>query len=260
MHRLLVDSATLDMDCAILTKDNAAHVRVVRPKDGEEFELFDGRGSTRTYKWSAASKALFSSAAKSTKYRNPSASQSHNRTISQSHNFSLSLFACVTKGQRWDWTLQKATELGISKIIPVISERTIVRIAPGECAAKKARWQKICEEAARQSDAIWLPEISEPVDFATAVSEAAKTTCFVGALATPPPEPILKAVTRALENGANGAFSVFIGPEGDFTPAELASLLNVAIPTSFGPTILRAETAAIFAISVLSAAIMRNEE
>lgn len=245
MHRLPVESATLNMDCAVLAKDSAAHLRVLRPKDGEEFELFDGRGSSRTYKWRAASKDLVAVAPKSTAERK--------------RDSEIILFACVTKGQRWDWTLQKATELGISKIVPVMSERTIVRICEGEGAAKKARWQKICEEAARQSDAIWLPEISEPLDFASAASQAAKTTCFVGAIATPPPEPLLNAVMRALEKGANGAFSVFIGPEGDFTPDELATLLKVATPTSFGPTILRAETAAIFAVSVLSAALVANE-
>ena len=257
MHRLLVDPAILDMDCAILAKDGAAHLHVLRPKDGEEFELFDGRGSKRTYKWSASAKSLFSASAKSTQHRNPAEPQSHNLTISQSHNNSLILFACITKGQRWDWTLQKATELGISKIVPVISARTIVRIAPGEGNAKKARWQKICEEAARQSDALWLPEISEPLDFASAVREAAATTCFVGALTTPPPEPLLDVAMRSLENGAHGEFSTFIGPEGDFTPEELSALLKVATPASFGPTILRAETAAIFAISVLTAAIKK---
>ena len=246
MHRLLVDSATLDMDCAILTKENAAHLKVLRPKDGEEFELFDGHGSTRAYKWDAAEKSLV-------------AFQQARRQAAEPSNH-LTLFACITKGQRWDWTLQKATELGIARIVPVVSARTIVRIASGEGAAKRERWQKICEEAARQSDALWLPEISEPMDFASAVREAAKTTCFAGALTTPPPEPLMKAVMRAMANGASGGFSVFIGPEGDFTPEELAALLKVATPTSFGPTILRAETAAIFALSVITAAMQNNVE
>lgn len=241
MHRLPAESATLNMDCAILTKESAAHLKVLRPKDGEEFELFDGRGSVRTYKWQAADKTLVAAAPKS--------------TATRKHDCEISLFACVTKGQRWDWTLQKATELGVAKIFPVISERTIVRIGAGEGAAKKARWLKICEEAARQSDAIWLPEIAEPLDFASALREAAATTCFAGALASPPPEPLLSALSRSLANGARGAFSVFVGPEGDFTPDELSALLEVATPASFGPTILRAETAAIFAVAVLAAAL-----
>lgn len=243
MHRLLVDSATLGMDRAVLPKDGAAHLRVLRPKDGEEFELFDGLGAVRTYKWSAASKTLAAVA------------PSDYRVASRSGESAVTLFACVTKGQRWDWTLQKATELAVARIVPVISERTIVRIASGEGAAKRERWRKICEEAARQSDAAWLPEIAGPMDFPAALREAAKTTCFAGALTQPPPEPLLDAVARSLEKGAVGEFSVFIGPEGDFTPQELSELLKVATPANFGPTVLRAETAAIYAVSVLSAAL-----
>lgn len=245
MHRLLVESATLDMDRANLPKESAAHLKVLRPKDGEEFELFDGRGSTRIYQWRAAEKALV-------------ASRDSLRSTLPPPERKTTLFACVTKGQRWDWTLQKATELGASRIVPVVSERTIVRISPGEGAAKKVRWRKICEEAARQSNAVWLPEIDEPMDFAAALREASKTTCFAGALTEPPPEPLLAAVQRAMKcGGAVGEFSVFIGPEGDFTPGELRALLGVATPTSFGPTILRAETAAIYALSVLAAALAK---
>ena len=244
MHRLLVDMATLGMECAILTKDNATHLKVLRPKDGEKFELFDGRGSSRIYKWDGAAKRLMAT---------------NGKTVKPSDPHALTLFACVTKGQRWDWTIQKATELGVSRIVPVVSGRTIVRIDAGERATKRERWQRIAEEAARQSDAAWLPEIAEPLDFDAAVAEAARTTCFVGALVEPPPQSLLAAAQSAIAAGTTGEFSVFVGPEGDFAPQELAALLKVATPTNFGPTILRAETAAIYALCVVAAAL-RTEE
>ncbi len=250
MHRLLVDSAALDMDCAVLSKDCAVHLKVLRPKDGEGFELFDGQGSVRTYEWSAASRQLV-------------AVRPSDRRAFEPPQIRTTLFACITKGQRWDWTLQKATELGVSRIVPVVSERTIVRIAPGEEASKGERWRRICEEAARQSDAVWLPEVAAPMDFASAVRTASRTACFAGALTMPPPEPLAKALAHALAAGdaAGGReFSVFIGPEGDFTPVELEELLAVATPTSFGPTILRAETAAIYALSVLKAVVHAGDE
>ena len=112
------------------------------------------------------------------------------------------------------------------------------------------------EDAARQSDAKWLPEIAEAVDFADALAHVARTTCLVGALTDPPPPPLATVVADALrahEPDARREFAVFVGPEGDFTPEELAALLKIARPASFGPTVLRAETAAIFAVSVLSA-------
>ena len=183
----------------------------------------------------------------------------------------LTLFACVTKGSRWDWTIEKATELGVTRIVPVISERTIVRIPKDERAAKRERWMRIAEDAARQSDAKWLPEICEAVDFKDALPLVRETTCFIGALVTPPARPLAEAVASQVKVKGEGEqrrgktplftsdlhlhLSVFIGPEGDFTPEELAALMEIAIPTSFGPTVLRAETAAIFAVSVLAATI-----
>ena len=240
MHRLLVETKLLNEDAPILPKDAARHLKVLRPKDGEEIELFDGKGKWRTYGWNSATSSL--------------RAQSDIRTIEHSDN-SLTLFACVTKGSRWDWTIEKATELGVTRIVPVISERTIVRISKAERAAKRERWLRIAEDAARQSDAKWLPEICEAVDFRDALPLVKDTTCFIGALTNPPPRPLAAAVAEKVKvegEGERRNWSVFVGPEGDFTPEELEELMKIAVPTSFGPTILRAETAAIFAVSVLA--------
>ena len=233
MHRLLVETALLDSDSPVLPADAAKHLKVLRPKASEEIELFDGHGRTRSYKWT------------------DDALRSHSIIRLFDHSIiPLTLFACVTKGSRWDWTIEKATELGVTRIVPVISDRTIVRIPKEERAAKRARWQRIAEDAARQSDAKWLPEICEPVDFRDALALVRETTCFVGALTTPP-SPSLSAAIAHARSQTSKHFSTFVGPEGDFTPEELKALLEIAIPTSFGPTVLRAETAAIFAVSVL---------
>ena len=73
---------------------------------------------------------------------------------------------------------------------------------------------------------------------------------FAGALTEPPPRPLLDAVL-AETNPEMKSLGLFVGPEGDFTPAELAALLEIAVPASFGPTVLRAETASAFGLSVL---------
>ena len=243
MHRLLVETVLLAPESPVLPADAAQHLKVLRPKDGEEIELFDGHGRWRTYAWANGLQA-----------------SSSIQTIEQSNN-SLTLFACITKGSRWDWTIEKATELGVTRIVPVISDRTIVRIPKGERAAKRARWQRIAEDAARQSDAKWLPEIDEPVDFRDALALVKKTTCFIGALTDPPSPPLMAAIEDfRRETGGLKCVSTFIGPEGDFTPEELKTLLEIAIPTSFGPTVLRAETAAIYAVSVLVALAGRRSD
>ncbi len=239
MHRLLVSAETLESDQAVLPSDAAHHLKVVRPKPGETIELFDGAGRSRLYRCGASATVPLAAAG--------------GLVVAPPSEFQVTLFACVTKGSRWDWTIEKATELGVTRIVPVISDRCIVRIDRRERAAKRERWQRVAEDAARQSDAKWLPEICEAVDFRDAIALAKECTCFAGALTNPPPEPLLSAVLRSLKD-SSCSFGLFVGPEGDFTPDELKALLEVAVPTSFGPTILRAETAAIFGVSVLVAA------
>ena len=135
VHRLLVETSLLERDAPELPADAARHLRVVRPQRGERIELFDGRGRWRAYEWGdglrAAGETQFAA-------RPPA---------------SVELFACVTKGSRWDWTIEKATELGVARIVPVISARTIVRIPKDERLARRARWLRVAEDAAHQSDA-----------------------------------------------------------------------------------------------------------
>ncbi len=238
MHRLLADAAVLGSEEPSLSEGAARHLRVLRPKDGEEVELFDGAGRSRVYRYDAGKKGLVAAAA----------------IVESAKREGLILFACVTKGSRWDWTIEKATELGVTRIVPVISERTIVRIGAEERAGKRERWMRIAEEAARQSDAKWLPEIDEAVDFRGALEIVKGTRCFVGALTKPMPQTILRAVGAA-DLGGGKPLAMFVGPEGDFTPEELAALLEIAVPVSFGETILRAETAAIYGVSILRAVI-----
>ena len=238
MHRLLISKELLELEAPCLSKEAEKHLKVLRLKIGEIIELFDGEGGVRHYSVTLEGRGFALKAIDEIKHYSRSALE-------------LTLFACITKGSRWDWTIEKATELGATRIVPVISDRTIVRIAPAERASKRERWQRIAEDAARQSDAVYLPEIVEAVDFPKAVERAAETNCFIGALTTPPSPMLAEAIAGGGKD--KRGYSVFIGPEGDFTPEELAALMKVATPTSFGSTILRAETAAIFALSVLKA-------
>ncbi len=242
MHRFLVPFEVLQCDNPSLPQDVAKHLKVVRAKEGEEVELFDGAGLLRTFRVTGKASLL---------------AVGGMRSVPRSEK-SLTLFACVTKGSRWDWTIEKAVELGATRIVPVISARSIVRLQKSERAAKAERWRRIAEDAARQSDAAWLPEIVEPLDFDESlelVKECSRV--FVGALQTPPPKPMLSELADTPKDF--GSLGIFVGPEGDFTPEELSALLEIATPVSFGPTILRAETAAIFALSLLAGFISANK-
>lgn len=238
MHRLPVPSGILAAEQPALPPDAAKHLKVVRPKPGEIVELFDGKGRIRRFAWDGA---RLSAAGDVVAFPAPARR--------------IALFACVTKGSRWDWTIEKAVELGASCIVPVISERSIVRLTPEERPVKGDRWRRIALDAARQSDAVWLPEVLDAVDFPDALLLARKAgRMFVGALVDPSPPSMWDALHRG-EWPDPSDCGIFIGPEGDFTKEELDAILEFAEPVSLGPTILRAETAAIFGLSVLSAAM-----
>ena len=235
MHRLPVESALLAQDAVSLPSAAAHHLRVLRPKPGERVELFDGLGRQRVYSCGIDASAPLMAAG--------------DVQIFPKVARPVTLFACVTKGSRWDWTVEKATELGVSKIVPVISDRCVVRLSAGERESKAIRWRRIAEDAARQSHAAWLPEIMPAADFRDCIDMVGATECFAGVIADPPPPPLLKALEES--RASTGTLGFFVGPEGDFTPAELDALKSVANPVSLGPTVLRAETAAIFGLSVM---------
>lgn len=243
MHRLLAETGKILSDRVELAHAEARHLKVLRPKPGEEIELFDGRGRTRTFRCGNSASEALEAVAPVREFPPPSRG--------------LVLFACVTKGSRWDWTVEKAVELGVTRIVPVISERCVVRLDRKERAAKRERWMRIAEDAARQSDAKWIPEISEAVDFPQSLPLVEKCACFVGALVSPPPPSLLTAALDATEK-TDVPLALYVGPEGDFTPGELSELSEIAVPASFGPSVLRAETAAVYGLSVLAAVSGRS--
>jgi 16S rRNA (uracil1498-N3)-methyltransferase len=237
MHRLYVAFEQLQNGYPELSSDARSHLKVLRPRDGEKIELFDGRGHAR--------ECVFE--------------KGHLRAVGELVFFEnssvvLTLFACVTKAHRWDWMLEKATELGVDRIVPVISERTIVKIDKSSRQSKQERWQKVVLEAVRQSGGYWVPEISEILDFSQSMGEVQKTTCFIGALTNPPSPRFLETLFKS-KDATQGEIGFFVGPEGDFTPDELSKLLSVASPVSLGNAVLRAETAAILSVGIMSSVL-----
>lgn len=215
-----------------LSREASRHLKVLRPEKGEQFELFDALGAWRLYEFDGNVLAPISSVNYASRPKRE-----------------LALFACVTKSSRWDWTLEKATELGVDLVVPVISSRTIVRIPASERESKQERWRRIVIEAAGQSGARYAPKINLPVDFDGALEMLGSYECFTGAITTPPSPPLLRALDKVCPTSS---LAVFIGPEGDFSPDELDRLLLHSHPVSLGDTILRAETAAICSLSVLA--------
>ena len=255
MHRHLFTPDALLADTCVLGKEEARHLQtVLRVKPGDTIQLFDGQGHTRTTTVTVVEKSSLTLAAVEPVVSHPKAP------------CAITLFVCISKGKHMDWTLEKAVELGVAHIVPVISDRTIVRVDADDREAKADRWMRIAEEAARQSGRAWLPDVLTPRSFKESLALVTQTTpTFVAALTPdakplrdfllPHPSSLQPATSSLLPPPSQTGW--FVGPEGDFTPDELQRLLDAgAIPVSLGPLVLRAETACLYGLCALNCAWM----
>ena len=162
--------------------------------------------------------------------------------------YKVTLFQSVSKGERMDLTIQKATELGVYEIVPVLSERCVVRLDPKDSKSKIDRWQKIALEASRQSGRGIVPKITSPVSFDEALSmiESFDLTVF------PWEEEKDKGLKTALREFSGKTIAVFIGPEGGFEQSEADEAQSRgALRVTLGPRILRTETAGAAVLAMI---------
>jgi 16S rRNA (uracil1498-N3)-methyltransferase len=162
----------------------------------------------------------------------------------------IELFAALIKFDRFEWIVEKATELGVTEIVPVEAARSDRGLE--KAAAKRVeRWRRIALEASQQSRRTHLPEIQEPVPLALALARTG--TCRFVLDENPEAAPLLKALPA--ERTAQDTVAILTGPEGGWTDEERASFAAAGwTSVSMGALILRAETAVIAALAVVSQA------
>lgn len=162
----------------------------------------------------------------------------------------ITLLQGLPKGEKLDWIIQKCTEIGIHKLIPIITQRTVVNIAPSKLEHRKMRWTKIAKEAAKQSMRIDIPEVGELSTFDASLREIRNHQLSI--IPWEQEKAIsLKKIIRDF-SGSITKVAVFIGPEGGFSADEVEKAKELgAVPVSLGPRILRTETAAIAVCSML---------
>ena len=167
----------------------------------------------------------------------------------------VTLIQALTKPKSMDMILQKATELGVRRILTVASERSVPQIEGGEAERRAERWQLMLTDAMKQSGAPWLPTISPPVRVDQLLTSAPAGELVLLASLQPGaqhPRAYLEDYRRA-QGRLPASVAVWVGPEGDFTPAEVNQIRAAgALPISLGPLVLRSETAAIYSLSVLA--------
>jgi len=224
------------------TADSHHCADVLRLSTGERVVIFDGHGNE-------ASAELAEVSRKHTRL------MIGKPTLTARPRCAITLAQAVPKARNMDLIIQKAVELGASAVIPILSERTVVRLEDaGDAARKQQRWQSIAVEACKQRGQNWTPAIGLPRTTKEFLAELPKADLILIA-SLQPDSRTLKEVLSAY-SVAKGTLPssviVLVGPEGDFTPAETALAKSAgAVAISLGPIILRTETAALYCLSVL---------
>lgn len=220
-------------DAALLHGDVAEHIiKSLRMKAGEELTLCCQRVDYRCVITRIAG------------------NQAEVRVLESSPNqteprLRLTLFQGLPKGDKMDFIVMKAVELGVSRIVPVAASRSISRPDEKSAEKKRARWQKIAAEAAQQSGRGLIPQVAKVTPFESAMEEFAGLTLpivFYEAGGSP-----LSEIWRA----DTGDAGIFIGPEGGIAPQELERMEPFAAVATLGRRILRTETAGIAAAAIL---------
>ncbi len=240
-----------DREALVLTGPDAHHLRdVLRARPGESVVVCDANGTELSCR---VADAEADGVRLTIESRRPDDAEPHYEAV---------LLQGLAKGERMDVLVQKSVELGVSRIVPFSSSRCVVRLDREEGRRKADRWNRIAEEAAKQSGRSRIPPVDPPVPFDEALRIAREADlCFLpweGETARNLWDFRLDPATRetvrfVTESGRVPRIAFLIGPEGGFSPEEAGEALSMGIPTiTLGRRILRTETAGPAVLAQLS--------
>jgi len=239
MHRFFIAEENFQGKQVILTGKQAHQIRnVLRMRPGDHIIVLDNTGSEYTVVLTEFGRQHVLG---EIIYQQPA--QAEPRT-------QITLYQGLLAREKFEWVLQKCTEVGATRFVPTVTERSIIRRQDAITPRKLTRWRDIITEAAEQSCRGRIPQLEAPVNFPDAVSGLGDfDRCLIGSPQATGPS--LREVLRA--GGAEPvAVALLIGPEGGFTDQEIAVACSKgATAFSLGKRILRTETAAIIASAVI---------
>jgi 16S rRNA (uracil1498-N3)-methyltransferase len=245
LTRVYVGAALTPGSLVELPPETASHLaKVLRARSGDELILFNGDGRE------------FTGAIEAVRGSRVSASVGESRPVDRESPLAITLVQCVPRGDRMDFIVQKATELGVTRIVPVLSQRSVVRLDKSQAESKAVHWRAVAVSACEQSGRNRLPiiEAAQPL-----LNYLGDSSPGAGPRLVFEPEtaPHAIAAPRSPDGTADTAIvdaEIAIGPEGGFASDELEAFRVAGFfQVGLGPRILRTETAAIAAVVWLQA-------
>jgi 16S rRNA (uracil1498-N3)-methyltransferase len=236
LNRIYVPGALATDNDIALTPSGANHVaRVLRMRVGEQLAVFDGLGNE------------FHAELARIEGNNVTVRIGAQVAGTPQSPLKITLVQGISRGERMDWALQKATELGVNVIAPVITARSVVRLDEKQSAKKREHWQQIVIGACEQSGRSHVPEVLAPISLRQHLLEHRKEGLR---LVLSPTGPSALAGLTSMSTRVE----LLIGPEGGLDDEEIERAQTAGfVPVRLGPRVLRTETAAVTALTVLQA-------
>lgn len=234
----IINGGLSESKLEILGKEAHHIANVLRLKEGTVVGLFDGFG------YKAAGILL------DVTNERVLVELTHDKVANTEPLVEVTLYQSLPKKDKLELIIQKATELGVKNIVPIITKRTIVHIDNEKARKKMERWNKIAQEACKQSGRAYIPQISEPISFKTML-------CGIKAEFNIIPyesedKKGLRQVLRSFKASMPKSVGIFIGPEGGWDKDEVQMAANHGIiPVTLGPRILRTETASLAVLTMI---------
>jgi 16S rRNA (uracil1498-N3)-methyltransferase len=233
LTRVYVDTELRPGSIVELPRETAQHVaKVLRARSGDQIVLFNGDGRE------------YAGAIDGIRGSRVTAAVGEGTDVDRESPLGVTLIQCIPRGDRMDFIVQKATELGVRRIVPVLSQRSVVRLDAEQAESKATHWRAVALNACEQCGRARLPTLDTPVSLVN----------YLGGTAGAPHRLVLEPDVEPSDMPARleGQVEIAIGPEGGFADEELEAFrLAGFVGVRLGPRILRTETAAIAALTWL---------